>query len=176
MEDYKFLIYLALSILWFLFRNKKKKPKNQRPNPQQGREEQSSQEKRPKTFEEILQELSGGSSEKSESPQPVPEKRPETSYEFDQEVRSYDDQVEEGIPMDNSYMDDTLKDLYKKGEQLKSIDELVDIEKVETSSRFKSFEEEEEDNSFATDIKRSLSEPESAKKAIILSEILNRKY
>ena len=73
-------------------------------------------------------------------------------------------------------MDDTLKDLYKKGEQLKSIDELVDIEKVETSSRFKSFEEEEEDNSFATDIKRSLSEPESAKKAIILSEILNRKY
>lgn len=167
MEDYKILIYLVLSILYFLFRNKGKK-KNQKPSPQSAQTNDAPQRRAPKSFEELLRELSG-------------ENQPETAYnethsELKEEVdeRLLDQKIEES-ELANS--DETLKELYKKGEKLKSIDELVDFKEVEiASSRFEEFEEKAEENSFAKDIRDNLSDPESAKKAIVYAEIFNRKY
>lgn len=182
MEDYKILIYIVLSILYFLFkgRGKKKKPVT-RKNTQSPQTDQSSGEKRkPKSFEELLAELSGESQEREKNIQ----------YEEDdeiltdkKEIKSLSDQVDER-PMhqevsqeDYENADETLKELYKKGERLKSIDELVDIDEVAMqSNRFKEFEDEKEDNQFAREIREGLSDPESAKKAIVYAEILNRKY
>jgi hypothetical protein len=167
MEDYKFLIYIAISILYFLFKGRKKKP-IMRKNTQGGSEGSSS--KSGKSFEDIIRELSGESPRQKEEPT------------FD-EAKPLKDQVEERVldqkvdGEDFENADDTLKELYKKGERLKSINELVDLKEVEQDiSRSKLFDEPAEENSFAREIREALSDPDSAKKAIIYAEILNRKY
>lgn len=181
MEDYKILIYIVLSILYFLFkgRGKKKKPVTRKNTQPKQSEQTSSEKKRPKSFEELLAELSGESQQQQEDPQNesgdiLPDK---------EEIKPLSEQVDER-PMDQEVSqkdyenaDETLKELYKKGERLKSIDELVDIDKVTNeSNRFKAFDDEVKDNQFAREIREGLSDPESAKKAIVYAEILNRKY
>lgn len=181
MEDYKILIYIVLSILYFLFkgRGKKKKPVTRKNTQPQQSEQNSGEKKRPKSFEELLAELSGESQEKEE-----PSRYDDDEILTDKkEIKSLSEQVDER-PMhqevsqqDYENADETLKELYKKGERLKSIDELVDIEEVAIqSNRFKEFDDEVNDNQFAREIRAGLSDPESAKKAIVYAEILNRKY
>jgi hypothetical protein len=182
MEDYKILIYIVLSILYFLFkgRGKKKKPVTRKKADSQQTEQSSNEKRRPKSFEELLAELSGESQEKEEASQRSYGDEILTESE---KIKPLSDQVEER-PMhqdvsqeDYENADETLKELYKKGEKLKSIDELVDIEEVTTQSdRFKEFEAKESENQFAREIREGLSDPESAKKAIVYAEILNRKY
>jgi phosphatidate phosphatase PAH1 len=178
MEDYKVLIYIVLSILYFLFkgRGKKKKPVTRKNTDSQQAEQKQSEQRRPKSFEELLAELSGeNSDDKTRDGGDI--------LTESKEIKSLSDQVEER-PMHQEVSreeyenaDETLKELYKKGEKLKSIDELVDIEEVSVqSNRFQEFEDSEEDNSFAKEIREGLSNPESAKKAIVYAEIFNRKY
>ncbi len=166
MEDYKFIIYIVLAIAYYIFKGmgNKKKPATRQ---QQDTNSQAPQ-KPTRSFEDIIREISG--------------EAPQREERFDDPER-LSDQVEERVldqQVDDEEFekaDDTLKELYKKGERLKSIDELVDIEEVESvSSRFDSFAIEEEDKSFAREIREGLSDPDSAKKAIIYAEIFNRKY
>ncbi|MBK6264813.1 hypothetical protein JKA74_07175 [Marivirga sp. S37H4] len=167
MEDYKYLIYIALAILYYVIKgigSKKKPATRQKQTTNTGQPQEQ-----PKTFEDIIRELSG------EAP-----RREEREFE---EAEPLSDQVEERV-LEQSVgheeyenADDTLKELYKKGERLKSINELVDFEEVEKEgSRFDAFSIEREENEFAREIRDGLSDPESAKKAIIYAEILNRKY
>lgn len=182
MEDYKILIYIVLSILYFLFkgRGKKKKAVTRQKEEAQTRDQNTDQKRRPKSFEELLAELSGENQDRRET----------SEYEDDDEIltdkkdiKPLSEQVDER-PMHQQVSqeefenaDETLKELYKKGERLKSIDELVDIDEVATqSNRFKEFDTEVEDHQFAREIREGLSDPESAKKAIVYAEILNRKY
>jgi|TARA_R100000789_G_C2984667_1_gene144465 hypothetical protein len=177
MEDYKILIYIVLSILYFLFkgRGKKKKPVTRKEADSQQAEQSPNEKRRPKSFEELLAELSGESQGKGEEDEEI--------LRESEEIKSISEQVDER-PMHQEVSreeyenaDETLKELYKKGEKLKSIDELVDIEKVTTqSNRFKEFEDDSNENQFAQEIREGLSDPESAKKAIVYAEILNRKY
>ncbi|WKK83777.2 hypothetical protein QYS48_16030 [Marivirga arenosa] len=178
MDDYKILIYIVLSILYFLFKGKGKKEKPvTRKEVQKSPSSDQAKENRPKTFEEILAELSGHNQEEQST------NEEETILRDGDEIKPLSDQVEER-PMDQEVSaedyrnaDETLKELYKKGEKLKSIDELVDIEEVEIrSNRFAEFEDKSDDNNFAREIREGLSDPESAKKAIVYAEILNRKY
>ncbi|GAA5022692.1 hypothetical protein GCM10011506_00430 [Marivirga lumbricoides] len=170
MEDYKFLIYIVLAIIYYIFKGigNKKKPVTRRKS-ETNSDPQSTG--RPKSFEEILRELSG------ESPQNQRELEFEPAKPLaDQVEERVLDQKVDGDDYENA--DDTLKELYKKGERLKTIDELVDLKEVEKqeTSRFESFSIEEDDNEFAKEIREGLSDPESARKAIIYAEILNRKY
>ena len=66
MEDYKILIYLVLSILYFLFkgRGKKKKPVTRTNTQPQADDQNSKQRRKPKSFEELLAELSGENQQK----------------------------------------------------------------------------------------------------------------
>lgn len=166
MEDYKFLIYIVLAIVYYIFKgigNKKK------PVTRKKMDTDSPTTGRPKSFEEILRELSG--------------ETPQRELEFE-EAKPLSEQVEERVLNqkvdgdDYENADDTLKELYKKGERLKTIDELVDLKDVEKAeiSRFDSFSIDEDENDFAKEIRNGLSDPESARKAIIYAEILNRKY
>jgi hypothetical protein len=180
MEDYKILIYIVLSILYFLFkgRGKKKKPVTRKNTQPQSTDQNSGEKRRPKSFEELLAELSGENQPK------------ESGFEDDEEILQDGDEIKplservDERPINQKVSqreyenaDDTLKELYKKGEKLKSIDELVDIEEVTTqSNRFKEFEDENDENQFAREIREGLSDPASAKKAIVYAEIFNRKY
>ncbi|HET8859529.1 hypothetical protein [Marivirga sp.] len=177
MEDYKILIYLVLSILYFLFkgRGKKKKPVTRTEERPQANPEETREKRKPKSFEELLAELSGDN-----------QSNEQTTYSDDDEISSKKDfsKKVDKRPLNQEVSkeeyenaDDTLKELYRKGEKLKSIDELVDIKKIETqSSRFAEFEVKNEENTFAKEIREGLSDPENAKKAIVYAEILNRKY
>jgi len=144
----------------------------------QADDQNSKQRRKPKSFEELLAELSG------ENQQKDPYQEVDDEILRDREdIKPLSEQVDER-PMhqkvsqrDYENADQTLKELYKKGEKLKSIDELVDIKEVSTQhSRFKEFDDEISDNHFAREIREGLSDPESAKKAIVYAEILNRKY
>jgi hypothetical protein len=181
MDDYKILIYVVLSILYFLFkgRGKKKKPVTRKKEQSQSAEQNSGEKRKPKSFEELLAELSGQDQSKEEN----------TEYEEEEilteskEIKPLSEQVKERpinqqvSQEDYENADETLKELYKKGEKLKSIDELVDINEVSAQSdRFKEFEQAENENQFAKEIREGLSNPDSAKKAIVYAEIFNRKY
>lgn len=182
MEDYKILIYIVLSILYFLFkgRGKKKKPVTRKRSQTQSTDQNSQEKRRPKSFEELLSELSGENQKEEEF---TGRNGGEEILKESESIKPLSDQVDER-PInqevsreDYENADETLKELYKKGEKLKSIDELVDIQEVSTqSNRFEEFDEQEAENHFAREIREGLSNPESAKKAIIYAEIFNRKY
>jgi len=180
MEDYKILIYIVLSILYFLFKGKGKKKKPVTRKKTQSAEQNSQEKRRPKSFEELLSELSGENQKKEEF---SGRNGGEEILRERESIKPLSDQVDER-PINQEISreeyenaDETLKELFKKGEKLKSIDELVDIQEVSTqSNRFKEFNEQEDENHFAREIREGLSNPESAKKAIIYAEIFNRKY
>ena len=167
MEDYKFLIYIALFILYSIFKGLKKKKPVTRQNPQGGVEKSADRPGR--SFEDVIRELSGEEPSIDET-----EFEPAKPLKEQVEERVLDQQVGDE---DFENADDTLKELYRKGERLKSINELVDLNEVEKSSgRFEEFASETEENSFAREIREDLSDPEGAKKAFIYAEIFNRKY
>lgn len=183
MEDYKILIYVVLSVLYFIFkgRGKKKKPVTREKTEPQSTTQGSTEKKKPKSFEDILAELSG---ENQENRDPSQYENEDEEILLDKRnIKPLSEQVEERpihqdvSKQDFENADDTLKELYKKGERLKSIDELVDIEEVAIQSdRFKEFDDTKDENQFAREIREGLSDPESAKKAIVYAEIFNRKY
>lgn len=182
MDDYKIFIYIALSILYFLFKKsgKKKKKADSTHTEPQAAQSRPSEKQRAKSFEEILAELSGTNQEREEE---TGRKGSETLAEKE-EIRSLSEQVEERPihqstdPEDYENADETLKELYRKGERIKSIDELVNIDEVaaQRTEGEEEFEEAEHDDSFAHEIREGLSNSDNAKKAIIYAEIFNRKY
>lgn len=178
MDDYKILIYIALSILYFIFKGKgkKKKPATRENTQPQPTQHQSDQKRKPKTFEEILAELSGHNQEDEETEQ----WEHEETYS---EHRTLSEQVEErplmqGIPKhDYENADETLKELYRKGERLKTIDELIDIDEITAQRTVETeIEDTRTENTFAKEIREGLSTPENAKKAFVYAEIFNRRY
>jgi hypothetical protein len=185
MEDYKILIYIVLSILYFLFkgRGKKKKPVTRQSQPQtnqpQANSDSQPQKKKSKSFEELLAELSGENVEREEGEgyggeEVLTEKEKIKPLSEQVKERPINQQVSRE---EYENADETLKELYKKGERLKSIDQLVDIDEVAVQSdRFSEFEDEKDGNQFAREIREGLSNPDSAKKAIVYAEIFNRKY
>lgn len=150
-----YIIFVAIAILTRVFKSKKK----EQPQPQQqsGNDDYANDAPKAKSFEDLLKEFSGEATTRRE-PQP--------------EIISYDDQYE---------IDDEVKDIYEKSVQeakeLKTIDELVDLEDDRHTGNFKHFagyeEQVENENS---EYAALLQDEEGARKAIILSEIINRKY
>jgi len=164
MEDYKFLIYIVGFILYSLYKafNKKNKPVTRKKRPSTNQQEESS----PKTFEEILVELGG---ENKEAGTDVLEE----TGRIETEERPLKQKVSKE---EYENADSTLKELYEKGEKLKTLNELVDIEKLETKSRFSAYSQEKAENSLAAEIREDFENPDTVKKAFIYSEIFNRKY
>jgi len=168
MEDYKYLIYIIGFILYSLFRafGKKKKPVT-RSKPNSGNDAGDS---RPKTFEDILAELTGQKPVEEEEVVFDPIEQPLTT---DIEERPLNQQISQE---EYENADETLKELYKKGEKLKTLNELVDINEVQTVSKFANYEQKSTENEFTAEIKKDFSNPTSVKKAFVYSEIFNRKF
>ncbi|ELR70914.1 hypothetical protein C900_03349 [Fulvivirga imtechensis AK7] len=121
------------------------------------------------TFEELLREFTG-----EQQPQPRQQPQPkaptrETVYESYEDEPSWDSRVS----------DDEAKETYnrsvREAKKLKTLDELVDLDQPIQSGHFRGYEIKEEDT-IADDILNTLQDADGAKRAIILSEIINRKY
>lgn len=169
------LIYLLIIVgsgLIQVFRNKKKGQQQQPPNPPpppRRRREVSSPEadtttRRPTSFEDILREMMGEPREAP--PEPEPYRPPVRTRQTQKEREIY-------TAASNTYQ----KAVEEAGEAEK-LDDRIDLENLDEfiKPRFDSYRVRKKSSKFAREVKDMLRNPESAKKAVLLSEILNRKH
>ena len=173
MDDFQIVLYIVFALIYFLSRGlSKKKKKKAPPRPQQETSTTTAEEPRPRkqpsTFEDLLKELEtsfGGETETAvPEPEPVrPTPPPKPKSEKDDRQRTFQEE---------------LKEYQIKPGGLKTIDEMVDLHTV---SKFepKVYETEIEDVEAEKRLKEIagfFSKAGGPQKAIILSEIINRKY
>ena len=168
-----YLIFIAFAILSRIL-TKKKEP--QGPPSGQGSDYSDDRPQRPQkqvSFEDLLKEFTGEAEKQQHRPVPVEEPTRYKSYEDDKyEVENYEEQYER---------DEEAKKVYQRSvrqaKKLKTIDEQVDFEKMNTklAEVYDPYHEKKKDT-IADDIRKQLQNPEQVKRAVILSEILNRKY
>jgi hypothetical protein len=166
--DKEFIIYIVFLIIALLGRLLGgKKGAAKRP-----RKPSSTTNKPVKSFEELLEEFTQG--RQAESNRDIEELDVPASVESRRRRKSARELIEDDEREDVS---EERPFSFEPNENLRSLDELVDIEKVKTKSSLQS-PDEKEDVSKGVDavVSSLLQSPEDAKKAIILSEILNRKY
>ncbi len=179
MEDFQFIIYIIIGAIYIISRAIKGNNKNQQPQkrPQQ-RPSQRPQQEAPKTFEDILaefgkrmEEQAGGTvEEEPEVVQEAPKPRPKpVKNPFEMEGRN------------RQFADEESRRIYEEAiVRAEGADlEFAPDEKFHKASLkmgFSAYEKEKPENEFAKEIRNTLADPDGAKKAIILSEILNRKY
>ena len=170
MEDYKIVWYILAALIYFLTRGKKKKP-----TPRPGTENNPPPQSPAKSFEDLLKEITGEADveEKPETEpvQEVVEKREEVKPEDVAEQQRLEGER-------RAFADEESRRIYE--ESIKRAEgfelEYEPDEHYHEPRLFKGQEgEEEEEYTFADEIRDGLSTSE-AKKAIIYSEILNRKY
>lgn len=187
MDDISFWLYIVFGLIYFIARALKKKGQ---PDASVEDAEQAPPRRtgRPKTFEELLQEFTEGKEsvkeEVREQEQEVEDFREVRQLKSTSDVkRRVEKEVstatlfEEGTT--RAFSDEESRRVYE--ESIKRAEgAIVDLKRDEEfKSSIKSrrdYEEERSGASIASDIKNMLSNPADAKKAIILGEILNRKY
>ncbi|WP_425391414.1 hypothetical protein [Ekhidna sp.] len=166
MDDFSFWWYIIAAVIYFLTRGKKKKEQPSRP----GSENNPPKPSQPKSFEDLLREITEGRTEEEQPPvkqEPMVVKK---------------DIEEENIRLEGerrSFADEESKKIYE--ESIKMAEgadlEFKPDENFHSPSLFKGSKHEEEDEEWtiADEIRDGLNSTE-AKKAVIYSEILNRKY
>ncbi|WP_421879585.1 hypothetical protein [Marinoscillum sp.] len=179
MDDIQFWIYLVFGAIYLLSRFFKKNDKDATPRrtPRPQQQQPTSRPNKPVTFEELLKEFTEGKSEEEEveveKPEPVEARQLLKERKWQEENRP--DFSQEGTT--RRFSDEDSRRIYEES-----------IKSAETSSasferddnfklKVKSLEEEEEEQTdYAGDIASMLQNPNDARKAVILGEILNRKY
>ncbi len=159
--DFELILYIVFVLVAILSRLLKKKA----PKAPKSTEREAETESQPTvTFEDLLKEFQGKGREKK--PEPVrTERKPEPEPARDYDFRS-------SIPDD-----DEVQQVYEESirEAAKSPDLGSDSDRPKFE-HFAVFEVEEEENEIAKEVREMLTSPQNAAKAIILGEIINRKY
>lgn len=154
-----YIVFIAIAIISRLLKSNKNRSKAPSAPPQQ-RETPSQRPGGAKSFEELLREFTG----ENTSTEPRSLETVETEYESYEHIPS-DDEIRE-----------TYERSVNQAKKLKTLDEQVDLEDIRTKSKYFADDEMKEENSVASDILESLKDPDGARRAVILSEIINRKY
>ncbi|MBL7858350.1 MAG: hypothetical protein JNM57_11730 [Cyclobacteriaceae bacterium] len=180
MDDFKIWLYVIIGVVYLLSRLRKKSGQ-----PVNGDEESakppfnqpaSSSEPKPLSFEELLREIT----ETKQSLNPVNQPAPVSKryVDYDEDIEDEDKNLEE---VDYDYR---KKDsIYKVYEEAKaqafvkpSLEETMKLQDtVIKFGRFKEFDEGSGDT-LVDQYKRELQDPEGFKKALVMSEILNRRF
>lgn len=183
--DIPIWLYIIFGIIYLISRLRKKPadqtdfpeygPENPVPNPGKnasGRVDQESPKQM--TFEELLKEISQGKAERE------PEKKviPQPVYESYEDVSSEEEQDLEEDPQE--YRRDKVRQLYDEGKReafaRPSLEETLDLKDTDTSfGRFKEFERQPQRN-LLREYLGELHDPDGLKKAVVMSEILKRKF
>lgn len=158
-----YIIFFAIYLLSRALRNKNKQAPRPRPT-QENRGEEESAGEQPMTFEDILRELTTGEKSRGRQgakPKPKPVKR---EYEF------------RGDYPDDDEIQEVYEESVKKAQNLKTLNERIELK--EPALKFKEYDDTKKEavNPFAEEIRNMLRNPDDAKKAIILKEILDRKF
>jgi hypothetical protein len=191
MDDIQFWIYVIFAIIYFVARNFKKDKKKQVP----GRPSQSDEtttNTQPQSFEELLEEITGRRSVTSqnnpddrrisEAADPLEDPPKERYLEpkpwevKEDEIQRTNDIAREGN--NRKFADDESRRIYEesiKRAEGADIDYALD-KKYANKKVIRSTAEEDETNELANEIKEMFQNADSARKAVIMSEIFNRKY
>lgn len=166
MDDFSFWWYIIAAVIYFLTRNKKK-PQASRP----GTENTPPPSQRPKSFEELLREITEGPQAETayEEPKQVPvvieEPKTEEAFKYEGERRVFADDESRRVYEESIKM--------AEGADLKFEKE----EHFQTPTLFKGLAvTDNESDESAADLLVADFDTEEARKAFIYSEILNRKY
>ena len=162
--DYKIILYIIFFVIYILAKTlKKPKPKHTPPKPRPNIDAEAHEAEPTMTFKDIFRELTVD--KKKEKPVKV---------------------INEVEELESSYpSDDEIQEVYKESliqaEKSKTQEQIVrdNAKKKRTaalkSEKFSAYEVEEI-TSLASELGEMLKNPEDARKAIVLKEILDRKY
>ena len=171
MDNIQFWLYILFAVIYFVVRGLRKKTTDSPKGPSQPTQSQNRPQRKPVSFEELLKEFTEGREATS-----APKQEEEVSYQSLQELREEkkEEEIEEGRT--RRFSDDESRRVYEESILMA---EGADL-KFERDEHFKSkiqrSAEEESSPGLAGEIKNMLRDQEDVKKAVILGEILNRKY
>lgn len=158
MDDIQLLIYIIFVVIALLSRFLKKKKEPLPQNPDEDR-----QDEKQVSFEDLLREFSEKRQEVRE--QRTPTRRVIPAPSESRKVESVD-----------TISDEEVSKRYQESIKAAESELRLEREVSEKLIHFKNYETEAEENLLAGEIKEMLNSPEDAAKAIVLSEIINRKY
>lgn len=172
MDDIKIWLYLGFGLIYFIVKQMGKKKSAEDASPEEVQEMQRPQRK-PMTFDELLREFT---QEKSMEEREVLV----DDYAEEQQQKAI---IEEIKPVPKSdelqrhFADEESRKVYENSiKQAEGFDlKFEKDEHFKTKVKSKSNEEEVE-NSFLNEILESFQDPNQAKKAVVISEILNKRY
>lgn len=192
------LVYVAFLVIYLIskvLKNKKEKPVTRQPEAEveqdfsdphrphqrpevgqrQGKSGMDEPERKPSTFEEILRELTGAEQWEEQTRRHEKEERMSEFERRKEKARQRADEIEqEAAQKANRYSRRSDYTVEQARQEQRTRKNLREIEKLtEPVKRKKPYQKK---NPMAREIVRSLKDPDSVKKAVILSEIINRKH
>jgi hypothetical protein len=175
--DIQFWVWLIVIVITLIARANKKKPQSF-DSEQRESTDTSSTNTKPVTFEDLLREIQAS---KAPKPVPIAPPKPVASKQYDFE--DYDDNLGEetkSLERTDYYANDKIYETYENAKKAAfsrvSLEETMKVE--DTEVRFNQFKEysKTDTRSLAADYAKELRNPQSFKKALILSEILNKRF
>ena len=164
--DFKIILYIVLFVIYILAKTLKKSPSKQSPKKPRPKIDTEAHEAEPTiTFEDMFRELT--SSKKKDQPKPV---------EVIKEVKEFDSEY----PSDDE-IQDVYKESVRQADKSKTLGEIMREKAkkkrppVEEFERFSAYDIEER-FTLASELGEMLKNPEDARRAIVLREILDRKF
>ncbi len=189
MDDFKIWIYIIIGAIYVLSRLRKRpdqsppETRHDTPPVRDTNESRPSSQQKQLTFEELLREITEGK-QAEEKPvyQPKPAyvaPRAQPKYvDYDDDLK---DEAEDLEDVDYDYgkqnkLYEPYEDAKKQAFNRPSLEETMKVEDtVVNFSKFKVFEEQK-GRDLLEEYTRDLRDPEGFKKALVLSEILNRRF
>ena len=179
MEDFSTLIYIAAGVIYLIIRlmggNKKKQQKQQKRQP--GSRPQQGRSNAPKSFEELLQEFT---EEANQQVQPKEEKAEEPDYGWETIHDRSKPAVEEEVT--GTFVSDEeavtrYQESVRMAQQSHSIDDLTSRMGKVRRGRMKPYKINKSKGSKELQKVRDMfAKPESLRQAVILKEIIDKKY
>lgn len=177
MDSFQFWLYVIIAVIYLISRARKKKA-DESPGPvDAGRDRPMSspppQANKPRqlSFEELLREIT-----ESKQQQQLPREEPVVDYDDDLEEEEKDlEDVEYDYRKENKTYE-LYEDAKKQAFLRPSLEETLKVQDTVVSfGKFKEFEIEDENN-LASEYLKEFHDPDGLKKAVVMSEILKRKF
>jgi hypothetical protein len=177
MDSFQFWLYVIIGLIYLLSRARKKKA-DQSPGPVDAREERPfsssprHQENKPKqlSFEELLKEIT----ESKQQRQPMEEPVVDYDENLEEEEKDLEDVEYDHRKQDKTY--EVYEEAKKQAFHRPSLEETLKLQDTVVSfGKFKAFEKGAETN-LAAEYLKEFHDPDGLKKAVVMSEILKRKF
>ena len=160
MDDIQLIIYLAFLGLYFLTRALSKRKKSKR-GPTSKKTSPS-----PVSFQDLLREFVGDNKKVQPAVEVI---EPEIETDPEPSLKEF----ESDYPSDDE-IDEVYKESVSEAQQFKPLDKTIEIAPI--STKFKAYKQEDDRNTLAAEVREMFDNLDDARKAIVLKEILDRKY